>query len=264
MGRPKSATFRTCDVVGLDTLVHVAKGVADNCADDERREVFEIPDYVQHLVDNDRLGSKSGAGFYKKVKNEQGKSEILVLDLQTLEYRSKNKVKFSTLDAAKAVDSVADRTRLLFNGTDEAGDFYRRIFADVFAYVAKRVPEIANEPYRIDDALRAGFGWELGAFESWDAIGFEAGCEAIKTKGLSLPDWVEHFAQKKATARSIKTATAFGNAGILKNISTSLSLDKKTELPSAGFPSHQLSGQMPELPFKIWAMGFSISHSTPK
>jgi 3-hydroxyacyl-CoA dehydrogenase len=196
MGRPKSATFRTCDVVGLDTLVHVAKGVADNCADDERREVFEIPDYVQHLVDNDRLGSKSGAGFYKKVKNEQGKSEILVLDLQTLEYRSKNKVKFSTLDAAKAVDSVADRTRLLFNGTDEAGDFYRRIFADVFAYVAKRVPEIANEPYRIDDALRAGFGWELGAFESWDAIGFEAGCEAIKTKGLSLPDWVEHFAQK--------------------------------------------------------------------
>ena len=195
MGRPKSATFRTCDVVGLDTLVHVAKGVADNCADDERREVFEIPHYVQHLVDNDHLGAKSGAGFYKKVKSDQGKSEILVLDLKTLEYRSKNKVKFATLDAAKAVDSLSDRTRLLFNGTDEAGDFYRRIFGDVFAYVAQRVPEIANEPYRIDDALRAGFGWELGAFESWDAIGFEAGCEAIKAKGLSLPKWVEQFAQ---------------------------------------------------------------------
>jgi 3-hydroxyacyl-CoA dehydrogenase len=196
MGRPKSATFRTCDVVGLDTLVHVAKGVADNCVDDERRKVFEIPNYVQHLVDNNQLGSKSGAGFYKKIKNEQGKSEILVLDLKTLEYRSKNKVKFATLDAAKAVDNLAERTRVLFNGTDEAGDFYRRIFGDVFAYVAQRVPEIADEPYRIDDALRAGFGWELGAFESWDAIGFEAGCEAIKARGLSLPDWVGHFAQK--------------------------------------------------------------------
>jgi 3-hydroxyacyl-CoA dehydrogenase len=158
--------------------------------------VFEIPNYVQHLVDNNQLGSKSGAGFYKKIKNEQGKSEILVLDLKTLEYRSKNKVKFATLDAAKAVDNLAERTRVLFNGTDEAGDFYRRIFGDVFAYVAQRVPEIADEPYRIDDALRAGFGWELGAFESWDAIGFEAGCEAIKARGLSLPDWVGHFAQK--------------------------------------------------------------------
>tara|TARA_Y100000385_G_C13103872_1_gene646220 strand:- start:2609 stop:4930 length:2322 start_codon:yes stop_codon:yes gene_type:complete len=196
MGRPKSATFRTCDVVGLDTLVHVAKGVADNCVDDERRKVFEIPNYVQHLVDNNQLGSKSGAGFYKKIKNEQGKSEILVLDLKTLEYRSKNKVKFATLDAAKAVDNLAERTRVLFNGTDEAGDFYRRIFGDVFAYVAQRVPEIADEPYRIDDALRAGFGWELGAFESWDAIGFEAGCEAIKARGLSLPEWVGHFAKK--------------------------------------------------------------------
>ena len=196
MGRPKSATFRTCDVVGLDTLVHVAKGVADNCPDDERREAFEIPSYVQHLVDHDRLGSKSGAGFYKKVKDEKGKSEILVLDLNTLEYRSKTKVKFVTLEAAKSVDDLNERTKLLFNGTDEAGDFYRRIFADVFAYVAQRIPEIANEPFRIDDALRAGFAWELGAFESWDAIGFEAGCEAIENKGLSLPDWIGRFREK--------------------------------------------------------------------
>jgi 3-hydroxyacyl-CoA dehydrogenase len=196
MGRPKSATFRTCDVVGLDTLVHVAKGVADNCPDDERREAFEIPNYVQHLVDHDRLGSKSGAGFYKKVKDEKGKSEILVLDLNTLEYRSKTKVKFATLEAAKSVDDLNERTKLLFNGTDEAGDFYRRIFADVFAYVAQRIPEIANEPFRIDDALRAGFAWELGAFESWDAIGFEAGCEAIENKGLSLPDWIGRFREK--------------------------------------------------------------------
>ena len=198
MGRPKSATFRTCDVVGLDTLVHVARGVADNCPNDERRETFEIPSYVQHLVDNDRLGSKSGAGFYKKVKGEKGKSEILVLDLKTLEYRSKVKVKFATLEAAKNIDNLSERTKLLFNGSDEAGDFYRKIFSDVFAYVAQRVPEIANEPYRIDDALRAGFGWELGAFESWDAIGFEAGCQAIKAKDLKLPEWVDRFASKGA------------------------------------------------------------------
>jgi len=194
MGRPKSATFRTCDVVGLDTLVHVANGVAANCPEDERQSVFAVPDYVQHLVDNGALGAKSGAGFYKKVKNDAGKSEILALDLKTLEYRSKEKVKFATLDQAKSVDNLSERTKVLFNGQDEAGTFYRRIFADVFAYVANRVPEISDEPYRIDDALRAGFGWELGAFESWDAIGFEAGLEAIADRGLALPQWITDFA----------------------------------------------------------------------
>jgi len=194
MGRPKSATFRTCDVVGLDTLVHVANGVAANCPNDERQSVFAIPDYVQHLVDKGALGSKSGAGFYKKVKNDAGKSEILALDLKTLEYRTKEKVKFATLDLAKSVDNLPERTKLLFNGQDEAGTFYRRIFADVFAYVANRVPEISDEPYRIDDALRAGFGWELGAFESWDAIGFEAGLKAIADRGLELPEWISDFA----------------------------------------------------------------------
>ena len=193
MGRPKSATFRTCDVVGLDTLVHVANGVASNCPKDERQSVFAIPSYVQHLVDNDMLGSKSGAGFYKKIKNAEGKSEILALDLKTLEYRSKEKVKFATLDHAKGVDNLAQRTQLLFNGQDAAGTFYRSIFADVFAYVANRIPEISDEPYRIDDALRAGFGWELGAFESWDAIGFEAGLKAIADKGLTVPAWVTSF-----------------------------------------------------------------------
>ncbi|HBL37973.1 MAG TPA: 3-hydroxyacyl-CoA dehydrogenase, partial [Flavobacteriales bacterium] len=127
MGRPKSATFRTCDVVGLDTLVHVANGVASNCPEDERQSVFAIPNYVQHLVDNNMLGSKSGAGFYKKIKNAEGKSEILALDLKTLEYRSKEKVKFATLDQAKGVDNLAKRTQLLFNGKDVAGTFYRSI-----------------------------------------------------------------------------------------------------------------------------------------
>jgi len=190
MGRPKSATFRTCDVVGLDTLVHVSNGVASNCPDDERSESFVIPTYVQHLVDNNWLGSKSGQGFYKKSKDEKGKRKILVLDLKTLEYRNKVKVKYATLEAAKQLDNLESRTKLLFNGTDEAGDFYRRIFTDVFSYVSYRIPEISDEIYRIDDALRAGFGWELGAFESWDAIGIEAAAEIAKERGHEVAGWI--------------------------------------------------------------------------
>ena len=200
MGRPKSATFRTCDVVGLDTLIHVANGVATNCKDDERKNVFSIPTYVQHLVDAGALGAKSGAGFYKKTVGADGKKEILVLDLKTLEYRSQIKPKYATLEAAKKVDSLTDRTKLLFEGTDVAGEFYRHIFSDVFAYVSNRVPEISNEPYRIDDALRAGFGWELGAFESWDAIGIEAGMKCIRDRGLDVAPWIQEMLDAGHTA----------------------------------------------------------------
>jgi len=193
MGRPKSATFRTCDVVGLDTLVHVSNGVASNCPDDERSESFVIPGYVQHLVDNNWLGSKTGQGFYKKIKDEKGKRKILVLDLKTLEYRDTKKVKYATLEAAKQVNDLSLRTKLLFNGQDEAGDFYRRIFSDVFSYVSYRIPEISDEIYRIDDALRAGFGWELGAFESWDAIGIKAAAEIAKERGHEVASWVKEM-----------------------------------------------------------------------
>ena len=199
MGRPKSATFRTCDVVGIDTLVHVANGVAGNCPADERKEVFAIPAYVQHLVDKGALGAKSGQGFYKKVKTPEGKSDILALDLNTLEYRPQEKVKFATLDMAKQVDALPARTKLLFNGMDKAGEFYRRIFTDVFAYVSHRVPEIADLPHAVDDALRAGFGWELGAFESWDAIGIEAALKILRERGLTVAGWVEDMLATGAT-----------------------------------------------------------------
>jgi 3-hydroxyacyl-CoA dehydrogenase len=193
MGRPKSATFRTCDVVGLDTLVHVANGVATNCPDDERHESFAVPSYVKHLVDNNWLGSKSGQGFYKKTKDENGKRNILVLDLKTLEYRDKKKVKYATLEAAKQVDNLVDRTKLLFNGTDVAGEFYRTVFTDVFSYVSYRIPEISDEVYRIDDALRAGFGWELGAFESWDAIGVKEAAAIAEERGQKVASWVQEM-----------------------------------------------------------------------
>lgn len=200
MGRPKSATFRTCDVVGLDTLVHVANGVKENCPNDERREVFEIPSYVSKMVENGWLGSKSKQGFYKKVKNDEGKSEILVLDLETLEYRTKNKVKFATLEAAKLESDLKKRTKILFGGKDKAGEFYRSVFTGVFQYVTNRIPEISDELYKIDEALKAGFGWEMGPFETWDAIGFEKVISIMEEMGKKPAQFVYDMKDKGVTS----------------------------------------------------------------
>lgn len=190
MGRPKSATFRTCDVVGLDTLVHVANGVKDNCPNDERNEVFAIPDFVSKMVENGWLGSKSKQGFYKKAKDENGKKTILELDLKTLEYGPKSKVKFATLAAAKMEDDLKKRTKILFAGKDKAGEFYRSVFSGVFQYVTNRIPEISDELYKIDDALRAGFGWEMGPFETWDAIGFDKVLKTMEELGKKPAQFV--------------------------------------------------------------------------
>jgi 3-hydroxyacyl-CoA dehydrogenase len=135
LGRPKSATFRTCDVVGLDTLVHVANGVKENCPNDEMVSLFEIPDYISKMVELNRLGSKTGEGFYKKVKKD-GKSVIQSLDLSSQEYSKKNKNKFKTIGDARAVDDVVKRMSVLYNGSDEAGEFYRYTFHQLFAYVS--------------------------------------------------------------------------------------------------------------------------------
>ncbi|HIC31387.1 MAG TPA: 3-hydroxyacyl-CoA dehydrogenase family protein, partial [Flavobacteriaceae bacterium] len=173
IGRPKSATFRTVDVVGLDTLVHVANGIYDNCPNDEAHELFKLPDFINTMMENKWLGSKTGQGFYKKVKTDDGKSEILSLDLDTLEYRSKKRASFATLELTKTVDKVIDRFPILVKGKDKAGEFYRKNFAAMFAYVSNRIPEISDELYKIDDAMKAGFGWEHGPFQIWDAIGVE-------------------------------------------------------------------------------------------
>jgi len=190
IGRPKSATFRTVDVVGLDTLVHVANGIADNCKDDERLELFKLPDFISTMVENKWLGSKTGQGFYKKIKGENGKSEILSLDLKTLDYRSSKKAKFETLELTKPIDKVIDRFKVLISGKDKAGDFYKKSFAQLFAYVTYRIPEISDELYKIDDAMKAGFGWEHGPFQIWDAIGVEKGIELMKAEGLKPAAWV--------------------------------------------------------------------------
>ncbi len=190
IGRPKSATFRTVDVVGLDTLVHVANGLYENCENDERREVFKLPDFIATMMKKQWLGSKIGQGFYKKVKGEKGKSEILTLDLNTFEYRAKKRVQFDTLEKTKSIDELAERYPILISGKDKASAFYRKNFGELFAYIQHRIPEISDEIYSIDDAMKAGFGWTHGPFEIWDAIGLETGIELIKEAGHKVADWV--------------------------------------------------------------------------
>ncbi|WP_179345699.1 3-hydroxyacyl-CoA dehydrogenase/enoyl-CoA hydratase family protein [Winogradskyella ursingii] len=193
IGRPKSATFRTVDVVGLDTLVHVANGIKENCPQDERNELFVLPDFINTMMENKWLGSKTGQGFYKKVRKDDGSSEILSLDLNTLEYRSAQKAKFATLELTKTVDKVADRFKILVKGKDKAGEFYRKSFSALFAYVSNRIPEITDDLYKIDDAMKAGFGWEHGPFQIWDAIGVEKGIEMMKAEGLEPNAWVKEM-----------------------------------------------------------------------
>jgi 3-hydroxyacyl-CoA dehydrogenase len=190
IGRPKSATFRTVDVVGLDTLVHVANGIHENCTKDERHSLFQLPDFIAAMAENKWLGSKSGQGFYKKVKKENGASEILTLDLGTMDYRTKKSAKFATLELTKTVDKVIDRFKILVGGKDKAGEFYRKSFGVLFAYVTHRIPEISDELYKIDDAMKAGFGWEHGPFQIWDAIGLEQGLELIAAEKQTAAQWV--------------------------------------------------------------------------
>jgi 3-hydroxyacyl-CoA dehydrogenase len=191
MGRAKSATFRTCDVVGLDTLVHVANGLKINCPKDERNKVFDIPDFVEKMKENNWLGSKSGQGFYKKSKDENGKRNILELDLSTLKYSKKPKSKFETISKAKKIENLTDRIKVLFNGKDRAGEFYRKIFGGLFSYSACRIPEISEDIFLLDEAMKAGFGWEMGPFEMWDAVGFIEGLDIIKKLELKTPNWIE-------------------------------------------------------------------------
>ncbi|MFT5666371.1 MAG: 3-hydroxyacyl-CoA dehydrogenase [Vicingaceae bacterium] len=193
LGRPKSATFRTCDVVGLDTLVHVANGVADNCPNDEKKSAFAIPSYVKHMAEQNWLGSKTGQGFYKKIKDDDGKSQILSLDLNTLEYKAQEKVKFDSIGKAREIDDLAEKTRILFNHKDKGGDFYRATFTDLFSYVSFRIPEISDELFRIDDGVKAGFGWQLGPFESWDALGVSTVLAKMKESGKAVASWVEEM-----------------------------------------------------------------------
>ncbi|GAB5539531.1 MAG: 3-hydroxyacyl-CoA dehydrogenase/enoyl-CoA hydratase family protein [Salibacteraceae bacterium] len=198
IGRPKSATFRTTDVVGLDTLVHVSNGVKDNVPNDEMAELFQIPDYVQKMIDGGMLGDKTKKGFFQKTKNKEGKREILVLDLDSLEYGPRTKPKFASLDAAKGIDDLNERLKFLYNFDDRAGTFYRAHFSSIFAYASNRIPEISDELFRLDDAMKAGFGYEIGPFELWDSIGVKAGLDELKKQSLSPGAWVDEMIKSGA------------------------------------------------------------------
>ncbi|WP_062059014.1 3-hydroxyacyl-CoA dehydrogenase/enoyl-CoA hydratase family protein [Aquimarina longa] len=210
IGRPKSATFRTVDVVGLDTLVHVANGIADNCTGDERVELFKLPGFIDTMIENKWLGSKSGQGFYKKNVGADGKREILSLDLDSLEYREKKRASFATLEMTKTIDKVVDRFKVLVSGKDKAGEFYRKNFSALFAYVSNRIPEITDDLYKIDDAMKAGFGWEHGPFQIWDAIGVEKGIEIMKAEGYKPAAWVNDMITAGSTSfYTIKNGATF-------------------------------------------------------
>jgi 3-hydroxyacyl-CoA dehydrogenase len=202
IGRPKSATFRTADVVGIDTLVKVAGGVAQNCPGDEAKAAFEIPAWLDKMIANNWLGDKTGQGFFKKQKlpvtagspEELKKDkEIFVLSLSTLEYEPRKKPRFATLDAAKPVDDLKQRLKILVAGQDKAGEFYRQFHYGLFSYISFRIPEISDEIYRVDDAMMAGFGWEIGAFESWDVLGVGKTADAMKAAGYKVAPWVDEM-----------------------------------------------------------------------
>ncbi|MGN7785136.1 3-hydroxyacyl-CoA dehydrogenase/enoyl-CoA hydratase family protein [Niabella sp. 22666] len=192
IGRPKSATFRTADVVGIDTLVKVANGVYDNCPDDEAKQIFKTPEWLNKITANNWLGDKTGQGFFKKVKTDKG-SEILTLDLKSFEYKPRVKPKFASVEAAKPIEDLASRIRMLVAGKDKAGDFLKQFHYGLFSYISHRIPEISEELYRVDDAMKAGFGWEIGAFETWDLLGVAKTTEAVKAAGFSVAPWVEEM-----------------------------------------------------------------------
>ena len=194
IGRPKSATFRTADVVGIDTLVKVANGVYENCLQDEAREKFVIPGWLNKMVENKWLGDKTKQGFFKKMApNEKGEKQIHVLNLTSLEYEPRKKPKFTTLETAKPIEDLPTRLKALCSGTDKAGEFYRLFHYHLFSYISHRIPEITNELYRVDDGMMAGFGWEVGAFESWDILGVAKTIAAMKEGGYKVADWVEEM-----------------------------------------------------------------------
>jgi 3-hydroxyacyl-CoA dehydrogenase len=192
LGMPKSATFRTMDIVGLDVLAHVVKNLRESLPDDERRALFQIPEFVEQMIRRGLLGDKTGKGIYKKVKGQSGDdSEILTLDLATFEYRPRQSATFPSYELARTQEDLRERVKILFQAPDRAGQFYRKLFSDIFHYAAMRVPEIADDIVSIDNAMKWGFGWEMGPFELWDARGVERITEDWTKEHQLIPPLVE-------------------------------------------------------------------------
>src|ERR1043165_671593 len=194
IGKPKSATFRTTDVVGLDTMVKVAKGAYDNLPNDERRENFNLPAFITKMVENNWIGDKAGQGFFKKTKDASVKKSFSTLNVKTLEYEPTNKKpKLPVLEGGKQIEDLKARLKFIAKQTDKGANFLNTLSYYVNEYVSKRIPEIADELYRIDDAMRGGFFWSMGPFEQWDNVGVRASAEKMKAAGFTVAPWVDEM-----------------------------------------------------------------------
>lgn len=200
IGHASSATFRTSDLVGLDVTAHVTTNLYPAVPDDEDREVFQIPEVITSLLDKKLLGDKTGGGFFKKSKDAEGKRVILELDLATFEYKPQVKTKFPSLDAAKGIEDRAKRVKTLVWGEDRVGEFLWKTTSRVSRYAANRIPEIADTIVEIDNAIKWGFGWEIGVFEAWDAIGVAESVERMRNEGQAIPANVEAMLASGATS----------------------------------------------------------------
>ena len=198
IGRPKSASFRTADIVGIDTLIKVANGIFDNCKNDEANNIFSLPSWLQKMQELHWLGDKTKQGFYKKVKSENN-TEILTLNISNFEYQPKLKKLFPSLQTIKNIDSLTERLKKIHQLEDNAGMFYKKMNATIFSYISFRIPEISNNLYNIDNAIKAGFGWEIGAFELWDLLGVEVMCTWMKVNNINYAKWIDTMLSKGIT-----------------------------------------------------------------
>lgn len=193
IGHAKSATFRTSDLVGLDVLAHVNRNLYPAVPEDEDRDVFIMPEIIEKMLEKKLLGDKTGGGFYKKTKDEQGQTQILELDLNTFEYKPQQKTKFPSLEAAKQIEDLPKRIKTLIWSQDRVGEFLWKTTSRVFRYAANRIPEIADTIVEIDNAMKWGFGWEIGVFETWDAVGVKESVERMEREGQPIPQNVRRM-----------------------------------------------------------------------
>ena len=195
MGRPKTAVFRTLDMVGLDVILHVGRNLRESITNAEEKKLFELPDFIKKMVENNWLGLKAGQGFYKKIKSDGG-DEILVLDYNTLDYRPREKVNIPSLDIAKNTDDVRERIKNLVYAQDRAGDFAWKVMKKTLLYSAAKVPEISDEIIHVDNAMKFGFNWELGPFETWDTIGVRESVKRMEKEGEAIPPLIQSLLDK--------------------------------------------------------------------
>jgi 3-hydroxyacyl-CoA dehydrogenase len=195
MGRPGSAAFGTADLVGLDTFVHVTNNVYENTPNDEKRDVFKIPEFINKMTEKGLLGDKTGQGFYKKIKDEKGRKK-LVLDYKTMEYKDSQKYKFDSLSMAKNAETPEEKIKVLASSDDRAAKFAWKVTRDTLLYSLNRIPEIADDIVNIDNAMKWGYNWSIGPFETWDAIGVADSVERMKKEGFSVPDSIKNVFEK--------------------------------------------------------------------